>query len=951
VPSPETVDKIVAAVRRGDAARYFFDRLSSPEWIRPLAERGLFATPPQPISIEDGKYIQFPVWSASRYLARVAGGDPEAVLDVANSIPDTGNPRVYEDLVDAGLSMPPALAARLVPRLRKWLQDPYQFLLPLKAGALLSHLARGGEEKPALALARELLAVQQEERQLPEEKEGSEEFSLPPEARPRFDAWDYERILIENVPDLVDVADIRALTLLCEVLDAAIRLSERKRPEGPEDYSWIWRPAIEDHEQNHDRTAKDFLVSAVRDSAARLVKERQVPLKEVVELFEGQRTNIFRRLVLDLLSRFPDGEPALLRSRLLDPELLDLPQVAHEFGKLLGSGFRHLSEQDRASLLARIEAGPDLSWFRERFEAEEDRAPTEDEITLREDRWRLDKLGLIGREDLPPEWQRRVEDLARKFGEPGREEFPFYLGSWEGDATPMSASELTEATVSEVVALLREWVPSGHGFEATREGLGTALAAAVKERAGTFAEEASSFVELDPIYVREFLRGLEEAVENGVEIAWEPVLGLCRWVLEQPREIPGRVERYSDLDPGWVWTRKAISDLLEAGLVAKSSPIPFGLRESTWLVLEPMTSDPDPEDSREVERLREADMSLNSIRGRAMHDVFLYCRWVKLAFIKADADREYSLQDMPEAERVLASRLNPEVERHSAIRSIYGWRYPLLLWLDEGWATGHRDEIFSRGDGRLDRLGQAAWDTYLRLSRLLMSTLDALRPQYELAVEVLEPTSAIALAYDDPMIGLAHHLMTFFWHGKLGLEDALVERFFASAPAELRGEAVKYLGRSLKDVKDDSWAAPLERLMALWDWRVASAERGVDRTTFAPEMEAFGWWLLSDKIPGEWAIRNLHRALLLTSRVDLDHPVMERVAALSRDFPREAIEVAQLMIAGDHQGWGVYSWRGDLRTIVAAAHDSDNPNSREGARDVVNELVVRGYPEFRELIS
>ena len=62
MPSPETVDKVVAAIRRGDAARYFFDRLSSPAWIRPLAERGLFASPPQLVSIEEGKYIQFPVW-------------------------------------------------------------------------------------------------------------------------------------------------------------------------------------------------------------------------------------------------------------------------------------------------------------------------------------------------------------------------------------------------------------------------------------------------------------------------------------------------------------------------------------------------------------------------------------------------------------------------------------------------------------------------------------------------------------------------------------------------------------------------------------------------------------------------------------------------------------------------------------------------------------------------
>jgi hypothetical protein len=313
--------------------------------------------------------------------------------------------------------------------------------------------------------------------------------------------------------------------------------------------------------------------------------------------------------------------------------------------------------------------------------------------------------------------------------------------------------------IPEVIGVLREWIPPGDPREATREGLGIALSAAVKERPELFAEEALNFRELDPIYVREYLSGLQEAVKGGARVAWGPVLTLCQWVLEQPRDIPGRVERYSDLDPGWVWTRSGIASLLEVGLTSDASLIPSELRELVWSVIEPLISDPDPEEAADRGGFRDAELSLNSIRGKAMHDVFLYCRWVKL-WLDQQGDREHSLEDMPEAERVLRSKLDPAVEGHLAIRAVFGWRYPLLLWLDRSWATEHQDDVFSRQDRGLDALGQSAWNAYLFFARVHLDSLDTLRSQYEVSVETLDSTPR-TFPHDDPLIRLSHHLVTF----------------------------------------------------------------------------------------------------------------------------------------------------------------------------------------------
>jgi hypothetical protein len=68
---PVLVDRAVAeATERAANLDYFFDALTSADWIAPLEERRMFSDPPEQ-RIEDG-YIRAPGWSASRYLARMA---------------------------------------------------------------------------------------------------------------------------------------------------------------------------------------------------------------------------------------------------------------------------------------------------------------------------------------------------------------------------------------------------------------------------------------------------------------------------------------------------------------------------------------------------------------------------------------------------------------------------------------------------------------------------------------------------------------------------------------------------------------------------------------------------------------------------------------------------------------------------------------------------------------
>lgn len=141
------------------AHSYFFDTLTSPDWLKPLAAETFFL---RPAKIErDEDHFSFTAWPQSRYLKRVAAMDQEMVADIILMLPETDNVSVQTDLVEAATQMSPDQAVRIVDLAISWAAGPNAAwaLLPNAMGALLAHLAKGGYAEEALRLARTLLAL------------------------------------------------------------------------------------------------------------------------------------------------------------------------------------------------------------------------------------------------------------------------------------------------------------------------------------------------------------------------------------------------------------------------------------------------------------------------------------------------------------------------------------------------------------------------------------------------------------------------------------------------------------------------------------------------------------------------------------------------------------------------------------------------------------------------
>ena len=956
-PISDQIDRAIALLGRRMHHRYFFGRLQNPEWVNPLLEKGFFSNPPAPERDEQKGAIGFPIWPESQYLARMASQNPELVLDVILKIPETDNIRVYEDLADAALAMPPDISVKLIEKAKIWAQSPYQHLLAEKLGDFFSKLAHAGFVDQALDLAKVILQIIPAQKK-PKMEKKDDTFTLPKEPTARLAKRDYESILKKNIPDLVTTDGIRTFDLLCDLLTRAVGFSRKSGKEGePKDYSWIWRPAIENHPQNRDHGIKESILNSVCAACETIVRSDGQLLPELVRKLESRPWQIFHRIALYLLKVFPDNAQHLIAERLTNRDLFDHTSCRHEYAKLLERCFSVLSDQQQQLILGWIEEGPDLEEFKKtRGEFYGDK-PTDEDAQRYKKYWQAKRLKWFEK-SLPEEWKRQYKDLTEEVGVPKHPEFERDSTSWVGPTSPKDADEIKKMSVSDIAEFLRAWVPDGEPMNPSHEGLGRVLSSVISEDPASFSLDAIKFAGLNPTYVRAFTSGLRDSLKKGRSFDWRPVLNLCDWVLEQPRELDEDYKKYSDSDPHWGWTLQNIAELLSSGFTASSGYIPFEFRKRVWRIIEPLTYDPEPTSEDEARydssSFEPAELAINTTRGEAMHTVIQYALWIrrhieKEANSKDRIDRGF--EEMPEVRDILENHLDPSFDSSLAIRSIYGRWFPWLVLLDEKWSREHKELIFP-ADEKYRSFWQPAWNTYLTFCQAYDNVLDVLSDQYKMAVDRISEVNEAKDDIESPNVRLAEHLMVYYWRKTLDLEkgEGLLRQFWIVAPPNIRGRAIEYIGRSLSNTEEEVPGDILKRLKDLWEWRLSEFQGCPDITVYLPELESFGWWFASGKFDNPWAMKQLLESLALAKQTDPDDRVVERLAELSEKMPLEAVQCLKHLCEGDKEGWEMHGWKKYAKTILGTALKSEGEIA-EAAENLIHYLGSRGWLEFGELLK
>lgn len=938
---------------------YFFDRLKTPGWLRPLADAGVFDSPPP--AIRDGNQIQFPPWPPARYLRRMAPLAPDEVMRTVAAIPATDNMAVHVELADIAGDIageaPPQMTGTWAEREGQWL-DAQEWLYPglaIKYAHVICRFAAHSMVADAIQLGRALLATT---------PAGFEPGS-------KCNAWEYEQVLARTLPALVEADGASALTFACDLLDRALSSGGTlgAPPTPPHAHSHVWRAAIEDHEQNLHLGLRSVLVSAVRDVAETLGSNAPERIPEIVDVL-GERSKrwlVFRRVALHILRLHFDRAPTLAQAALTDHGLFDEVEVRHEYVLLLKERFHCLGDAEKATILGLIQAGPTSPDLRERLEAAMGRAVTDSDLERCGEQWQRDWLEPIA-EALDGEWKSRYETLKSKTTQPEHAEFPVYTtGGAFGPTSPKTADDLAAMSPEDLAAYLRDWQPaSGDPFHGpTPAGLATAVAAVISRQPAHYAGDLDPFKLPEPTYVRGVLSGFHSALQQNRTFDWAKVLEFCGWAAAQAGDGAGQRPTLGllDRDADWTGTRRMVLILLDAGLKSKTCPISFDLSASLLAALKPLTEDPQPTPADEAQVLLAERQpgegpkpdaltyAINTVRGQAIEAIVGYALWLRRHFEtlpNAEELKAQGLGPMPGVAEILDGHLDPALDPSLAVRAIFGREFPRLHHLDPRWAEAAVPKIFSPDPALADHRA-AAWGAYLASWPAQDAMWRVLRPIYREAVENIGNSRSGLAHLEEPERVLARHLMALYWRGKLDDVPSLLKTFYEMADTSLRAEAMNFVGWSLKQTDQAIPPEILGRLRRLWKERLQAA-RAADSRLFAEELVQFGWWFISGKFADEWAMDQLLAELNLTGAAQPDALVVARLAELSERLPGKAVACLGLMIAGDSRGMVVLGSRDEIRKIIANGLRSDEAGVVQSARDLADRLASLGYHDFVDLI-
>ena len=934
IPNLDRLRRALAAMERSVDREYFFSRLTGPSWLEAMRAEGLFMHPPA--TVRSGEYLQFPFWPESEYLARVASAAPSLAGTILNEIPLNDNLRVQHDLAVVATNVTDSEAGAWATREIAWLetQSWLSLLVPEKIADVVAKLAASGDKR-ALGLSTALLAL----RDSPKiSTDSNVTIALPPEARGKFDGWEYGEVLSQLEPLLTKAFGIDALQLFEDLLVRALEVSQSGNTMSPTDYSFIWRPEIE-HEGRTGHDVRDSLVNAVRNSAEALARAGS---SMVVAELEGRKWDVFRRIALHVLRVTQPPQLDLINARLSEEDSFRSPALHHEYAMLARDYFESATADTRGNILNWIEQGKDPRRMREQYQLSTGQPlPPSTEVAWTE-QWQRDRLSPI-KDALPTDWKTRYEELVGRHGPP---EFDFVQYKtnvgWVHPKSSKTVEELRAMSSQELRKFLAEKGADEERAPEDRDGTVVQLNALGDEFFRSESANADKWATLPAEYVAAFLTNLSALVKAERPIEWEPVIKLCTQVL-------GRS------DGGWdsKWMRRVTADVVLAGLDARGQAgIPGAHRAAIQGYVTDLSDAAlgEPREKRVNDESDYLTAAINSLAGKAVEVGIRYAVWLKVlsgsiqdGFLKAEA---------PEAEALLSEWVKPSQSRPVDARAIFGMQLGPLFWLDESWVKAHDADLFP-SEPAASKHREAVWDTYLSYGSPFGQAFEALRAQYRRSVLSLSSaTKSPTAARRDPDEHLSEHLMVYLWQGLLSRGDAdrLLESFFEGATVELRSHSIDFVGRSLRN-SNESVPEPIGRLKSFFDWRLESVSvaRGLARSHAAAELDAFGWWFASGKFDDDWSLRTLVRIRELGANPEPDHLIAERLLQLVDRHQRLVAEALFHMVSAPSQPYSIAGWRDEARAILEKLRLSSDPVVLRRVKEAVNALLGNRFFEFRDL--
>jgi hypothetical protein len=542
-----------------------------------------------------------------------------------------------------------------------------------------------------------------------------------------------------------------------------------------------------------------------------------------------------------------------------------------------------------------------------------------------------------------------MKKFLTKYGEMEHPDYLAYHGPVVvGSTSPITEEEFKKKSTKEILDFLRTWKPSKKFFSPTKEALGGIMSKVISDNPKKYVSIGKDIGELSPVYIYHFLEGYREAIKKGKNFDWNQIITICKDVLETLENKNFSTEdNLYDLKA----VKRAVCDLLKEGLRNNKSP-PIELRTSIFDLIRILLKDNEPDQTYETkyvgEHMDPFTLSLNTVRGKAMHTLVFYGLWcAKQSYSPKVVDKM-----VPEVKELLEMYLNPDYEPTQTIRAVYGAYLPNLFYLNSEWTEKQMLKIFPK-EAEFRTLSRAAWETYMKYSRFYDDVYSKMKKEYRNATNKLNSPKISQSA----KMKLAEHLMIAYLRGleELG-NDSMINRFFKMHQHEVNGHAIWFIGKVLKDIQEEENEKVKERIMErclrLWKWRIEEA-RKIDETAqkqIAKELKLFGFWFINSPFDKKSAISQLCITVEITEGVmDFARDIIEKLHDYANDYSSEVLRILDLLVRGDNKLWLPMLSKEKISDILELITMKRPPQEiRVSVNRLVDSLTRMGYHEFRD---
>lgn len=873
---------------------YFFQKVKGLKWFDSLCEAGYFNPDqnPQPVSAREEGYVQIPFWPALEYLVSTSSEFrfaenkvfAEKFIEIIRSVTNyaierkISNFRTWRQFAKIIQNIPSELVQESdIALIDYWLNDPYERgLIVEEIGVKWLAALLESNDDHCKKLAVKLLDIIYKL----EFHQSKHEFGNEKEVWLRFRQWDAKKVTEKIAGKAGKNLGVEAIKIFQARLEnVLVNLNN-------DNWTYAWRPAIEDHEQNHSiSNTKDIILEAFRDSVLAYIETYRAESREYVEELLRSPFKTIRRIALYVI----DQQFKELNAYVDHININHFnDNFRHELWHLLKNHYSEFRPEQKSQILEIIK---NLTIFDETGQIKDGSTAYQQLIWLSAIKDYGDEIAQLYR-----------QCLKIVGGEPELPNFTNYTTYGRVDhKSPFNEEELLSLSVDDLIKQLeayrKTYKPSIKFNEPSLKGLAKTLHQMIKAEPLRFYSQLHKFLDSDLSFVYELIEAYRELWSEKVQLPWNEIwsslLDFSQNIVTQDRFwAPENTEERGSFVANRHWIIGSIGRMIEAG--TKSDEHAFNekfLNQAEEIILVLLEKQKGEEFKVDSDAVYTA---INSPRGQCIEALInLTLRSCRLANKQSGNHSETWTHFEPIYNKELARAEMGEYEFATLVANYL----PNFLYMSNEWTLANLDNVFDKknplkwlcamkGYAYVNIINKEIYE-YLKENRHLFRALDDKNLKERVHEALIQN---IAIAYISN-------------YEKLEDESSMIHQLLVRRKYEELSQLIWFIWTQRKDENLHTKVFELwPRLLGVIDPRTREgkklASKLCDWSVFVEEVSEENKYLLLKIAPFAGEEYNTHDLLESIARISKKQPDkayeiwLKMLEGSSMDFPEEAVQAA-----------------------------------------------------------